>query len=230
LNGVWSLRFDRTMERFKIAFELARRLLAGIGHSLGVGSANTYVFLLDMNEVFENYVHAVLESYFCTIVEVQKDIGRLLSIPKGGIAQLADYYWRTGTAIWVGDAKYKHLAKGQHSALRFSDLEDEWHEQSELTPLAGQVLSPGDVRQLTVYAELVRQREKLETPPHIMLLYPFVGELSECLPDTCKTWNGSEFWLMPVYVKPLTSTTDVIRLFPQTLVDSVEATGIIGAQ
>ena len=32
-----------------------------------------------------------------------------------------------------------------------------------------------DVRQLTVYAELLLQREKLVESPDIMILYPFVG-------------------------------------------------------
>ena len=68
------------MERFRTAFDLARRLLAGIGHNLGVGSANTFVFLLDMNQVFESYVHAVLESHFQTAVEEQKYVGKLFEV------------------------------------------------------------------------------------------------------------------------------------------------------
>lgn len=46
------LRCNRSVERFKIPFELARRLLAGIGHDLGSGASNTFVFLIDMNELF----------------------------------------------------------------------------------------------------------------------------------------------------------------------------------
>lgn len=42
LHDVWTLRFDRSVERFRTAFDLARRLLAGIGHNLEVGSANTF--------------------------------------------------------------------------------------------------------------------------------------------------------------------------------------------
>jgi hypothetical protein len=213
------------MERFKTAFDLARRLLSGIGHNLGVGGANTFVFLLDMNEVFENYVHAVLQSHFATTVEVQKDLGRLLSIPKAGISQLADYYWHDGTTLWIGDAKYKHLAKGLQSALRFSDLEGEHNALDALAPLAGHALSLGDVRQLTVYAELARLKKKLETPPHIMLLYPFVGKTNECRSDVCNAWNGSKFWLTPVYVKPLGSVGDAIHLYHQPLSVSAEGTG-----
>jgi 5-methylcytosine-specific restriction endonuclease McrBC regulatory subunit McrC len=69
LRDIENLRFDRSVDRFRTAFDLARRLLAGIGHNMGVGSANTFVFLLDMNQVFENYVHAILQSHFKTAVE-----------------------------------------------------------------------------------------------------------------------------------------------------------------
>jgi len=212
LRDVWNLRFDRSVERFRVAFDLGRRLLAGVGHNLGVGSANTFVFLLDMNRVFEDYVHAVLESYFNTAVEEQKYIGKLLA-GKGGIFQWADYYWCDGTTFWIGDAKYKHLAKGQHGALHFSELKDEQNGVDEFTSLAGEVLSPADVRQLTVYAELVRRRERLATPPVLMLLYPFIGSQGECIADSVVAWNGSTFWLMPVQVRAQDIIGNAIR-FP----------------
>jgi hypothetical protein len=214
LLDVWNLRFDRSVERFRVAFDLGRRLLAGVGHNLGVGSANTFVFLLDMNRVFEDYVHAVLESYFNTTVEEQKYIGKLLA-GKGGIFQFADYCWRDNTTVWIGDAKYKHLAKGQHGALHFSELKDEQNGVDEFTSLAGEVLSPADVRQLTVYAELVRRREKLAKPPALMLLYPFIGPPSECIADSVDAWNGSVFWLMPVQVRDQDIVGNAIR-FPHS--------------
>jgi len=101
------------MECFKTAFDLARRLLAGIGHDLDAGNARTLVFLLDMNRVFETYVHAVLESHFRVAVEQQKLLGKLLRIQVGGISQLADYFWRDSSCFWICDAKYKRLARGQ---------------------------------------------------------------------------------------------------------------------
>ena len=77
--------------------------------------------------------------------------------------------------LMVGDAKYKHLAKGQQLPLRFRDLETEESGPDDLAPLAGQVLSPADVRQLTVYTELFRLRNHATTPPSLMLLYPYCG-------------------------------------------------------
>jgi len=212
LLDVWNLRFDRSVERFRVAFDLGRRLLAGVGHNLGVGSANTFVFLLDMNRVFEDYVHAVLESYFNTAVEEQKYIGKLLA-GKGGIFQFADYCWRDNTTAWIGDAKYKHLAKGYNGALHFADFEGEQNGLDEFAPLAGHVLSAADVRQITVYAELVRLREEVAIPPTLMLLYPFVGLSSECIGDSVVAWNGSTFWLMPVQVRVQDFVGNAIR-FP----------------
>jgi 5-methylcytosine-specific restriction endonuclease McrBC regulatory subunit McrC len=200
LREVWNLRFDRSVERFGVAFDLARRLLAGIGHNLGVGAANTFVFLLDMNQVFEDYVHAVLESHFKTGVTKQMNIGKLFKVQKGGLAQIADFYWKNAGNHWIGDAKYKHLAKGQKLPLRFQDLEAENDGLEEPAPLAGHVLSPDDVRQLTVYAELVRRRESLVAPPKLMLVYPYIGLPEECVGARAEAWNGSEFWLTPVQV------------------------------
>ncbi len=218
LRDIGNLRFDRSVDRFRTAFDLARRLLTGIGHSLGVGSANTFVFLLDMNHVFESYVHAVLESHFKTAVQEQKYVGSLLDVHPGSISQLADYYWRDGATFWIGDAKYKHLAKGQQQALRFRDLETEENGSDDSAPLAGQVLSPADVRQLTVYAQLVQLREQAATSPNLMLLYPFVGTAEQCVSDSAIAWNGSKFWLTPVQVRAQDFIGDAIR-FP--LIESV---------
>ena len=129
------------MERFETAFDHARRLLAGIGHDLGSGSAKTFVFLLDMNRVFESMSHVVLESHFPVAVEEQKPVGNLLRIHPGSICQLADYFWCDSSRCWIGDAKYKHLANGHSHALRFSDLEAE--QSDELAVMrAGEMNSP----------------------------------------------------------------------------------------
>jgi hypothetical protein len=195
-----------------VAFDLARRLLAGIGHNLGVGSANTFVFLLDMNRVFEDYVHAVLEAHFKVAVEKQHKVGRLFEINKGGIDQIADYSWCTGQVFWIGDAKYKHLTKGQQRALRFCDLGAEDKVVDDASLLAGSVLSPDDVRQLTVYAELVQRSWQPVSPPHLMLLYPFIGSSCDCIPDSAVAWNGSTFTLTPVLVRELEFIGDAIQL------------------
>jgi hypothetical protein len=144
-------------------------------------------------------------------VEQQVPVGDLLRIQKGAMRQKADYFWRHSSSCWIGDAKYKHLAKGHSQALRFSDLEEPSNEADDPERLAGQILSADDVRQLKVYSELVRRGDQLAEAPELMLLYPFVGPEPECVADRDSTWNGSKFWLMPVLVKAQTSVGDAIR-------------------
>jgi 5-methylcytosine-specific restriction endonuclease McrBC regulatory subunit McrC len=210
LWDVEGLRFDRSMDRFRLAFDLATRLLKATGHALGAGGANTYVFLIDMNELFQNYVHAALEAQFQCRVEQQEPVGYLLQVTKGRIRQLADYFWRQGTNQWIGDAKYKHLAKGQTSSLRFTDLPDTEDDQAEVSVLAGRVLNADDVRQLSVYAELAKRRDPRAEKVSLALLYPFVGADSQCLPDHAKAWNGSELWLIPVRAVRQTTPANII--------------------
>ena len=206
------IRFDRSQTRFSTAFDLAKRLLMGVGHNLGVGTANTFVFLIDMNDVFEKYVHAVLEAHFATIVEEQKFVGRLLNLKAGGIHQFADYLWRGQHGFWIGDAKYKHLAKGQVDSLRFEEFERASEYLKEDNTPAGRVIDPSDVRQLTVYAELAKLRWPSITHSNLVLLYPFVGEATKCDADRTVAWNGNSFWLVPVLVKPQPRVGDSIRV------------------
>lgn len=184
--------WSRALERFRRPFGLAVRLLQGLSHELLAGSADTFVFLLDMNRVFEAHAAAALRAKFGVPVETQKDLGRLLpGLPSGGIHQKADFFWKTKDgAIWIADAKYKHLAAGQDGALTFA---------ADETAPAGRLLSPDDVRQLTVYAELVRRETKQEPAPFLALIYPFVGG-GAFAADSATAWNGSPFWLFPLKV------------------------------
>ncbi len=208
--------WDRTTERFRVSFALAVRLLAGVGHALQTGDATgaeTFVFLVDMNDLFERYVHAVLETKFGVAVQTQKRVGHLfrgLNNHVGAIRQLADFYWTDRTErVWIADAKYKHLAKGQNVALTFAkiaatlDADDDSANRMPSGIAAGRVLSPDDVRQLTVYAELDRQNRDPPPPPaRLMLVYPFVGDKSGLRADAVTAWNGSRLILAPVKVTP----------------------------
>ena len=167
-------RWDRSNMRLKTSFDMAIRLLAGTGYSLGTGRAETFVFLMDMNGLFEAYAAAVLAAAFGVEIETQRYVGRLFAEPER-LAQYPDYQWSDASGRWIGDAKYKHLAQGQEDAISFRDLSAEEPELEEQGTRADRVLSPGDVRQLTVYAELLRRREELAVPPSIMILYPYVG-------------------------------------------------------
>jgi len=181
LAGVHGLRWDRRFDRFRRSFDLAQRLLLGTGHALMTGDADTFVFLVDMHQLFQDYTHVLLEELFGVSVEQQVKVGSLFRRSPGGMNQLADYRWKMASqAPWIGDAKYKHLGK---QGQPIDEIEE------------------ADIRQLTVYAELERLRAGHEASPSLMILFPFVGVAQEF--QTCRktAWNGSDFWLVPVEVK-----------------------------
>lgn len=200
LTNVMGHRWDRRTERFRLVFDLAERLLRGYGHMLSYGNTSTFVFLLDMNKVFEDYVKSVLEITFNVSIQKQKVVGQLFpQLEKGRVNQQADYFWCTGNTIsWIGDAKYKHLTKDQNNPLGFTQLPAE--DSNDSSTIAGKVISPNDIRQLTVYAELVRKNNAKADAPNILLCYPYVGD-GEIKSDSQKAWNGSKFTLCPVLMK-----------------------------
>jgi hypothetical protein len=121
-------------------------------------------------------------------------LGKLFQLQKGGISQIADYFWQSESTLFIGDAKYKHLAAGHNGSLSFEDISDD-DNANIARPLAGRVLNPADVRQLTVYAELTKRKYKFEDV-RLLLLYPFVGDNPSCC--TATTWNDAQFSLVPV--------------------------------
>jgi hypothetical protein len=213
--GTEHLYWDRNSERFRRSFNLARRLLMGTGHMLRSGGADTFVFLIDMNAVFEQFLKAALEAAFHTRIETQHFLGTLLQLPVGGILQRTDFTWRSCGRDWVADAKYKHLAAGHADSLTFSDIADE---RLEARPFAARVISPDDVRQLTVYGEL-RKKQSTGTPVSLAIIYPFVGNgLFEAANAT--TWSGVDLHLVPVRVTEPTSR-NLADVFPVKFVQAV---------
>lgn len=197
LRGTQHIRWNRAIERFRPCYELGRRLLEGSAHHLHAGDTDTFVFLIDMNRLFERYVYAVLQARFNTHITEQSCLGTLFpQLARGGIRQKPDYHWRDDDgSIWIGDAKYKHLAEGLDRSLRFDDLAG--NDPGSAT--SGSPILPDDVRQLTVYAELAKKCNPPTSAVNLMLLYPFVG--GGTFEAACtEAWNGSPFWLTPVRV------------------------------
>jgi len=199
--------WSRGMERFRRPFTLAVRLLRGLSHELLAGHRDTFVFLLDMNRVFEAFVTAALEARFGVPIRTQEPIGTLLKTKPGGIQQKPDFLWKTEQGIWIGDAKYKQLTAGMEVSLTFA--------KDETAP-AGRFLSPDDIRQLTVYAELVRRQEALDTIPHLTLFYPFQGSEAQLKADSTLAWNDSQLWLVPVLLQKKETLAAVLPVnFPK---------------
>jgi 5-methylcytosine-specific restriction endonuclease McrBC regulatory subunit McrC len=199
--------WGRDLERFRRPYDVAVRLLRGFSHEMTAGIPESFVFLLDMNALFESYVAAVLEASFGVPIETQKHLGYLLTTKQGRMAQIADFVWKDKQNItWIGDAKYKHLAKMQDSPLTFATFtEDE-------TAPAGRLLDTNDIRQLTVYAELQQKEPKIGTPkPHIALFYPYVGS-APLANDHVEAWNGSLLYLVPIRVKQCKNIADALVL------------------
>lgn len=137
--------FNRHTQRFAFCAAFARRLLENAAYEMTAGNAPGFSFLLDMNAVFEDYTRVALQSHFNAFVSSQHEVGALLRAPRLAIAQRADFRWRAGKQLWLGDAKYK-------------------------TPAA--MPDADDVRQITVYGEIEQRNGAVL--PHLALLYPFV--------------------------------------------------------
>ncbi|MGE9291838.1 MAG: 5-methylcytosine restriction system specificity protein McrC [Puniceicoccales bacterium] len=181
LRQVDRIVWDRSMQRFRLPFKLAVRLLQSIGHEAFHGGPQTYVFLLDMNQVFEDYVGAVLERVHQVPVDPQRVIGHLFQSP-AKIKQKPDFYWQKGENVFVADSKYKPF---------FSwNAEDESDEGS-------QYFQPNDVRQLICYGLMAGAgSEKTE----LQIIYPCVGDPRQISKLVKTTFCGMHLRAVPAAV------------------------------
>jgi len=205
LADVQNFRWDRSNERLRQCFEIAEKLLKGSGYALASGEQNTFVFLIDMNQLFESYCARVIaETYGVRVVE-QTCIGNLLVQPLK-IRQIPDLMWRQDGGFWIADVKYKHLAKGSRHSLSF-----EAFMETEDNPglRADRVLSSQDIRQLIVYAEIHRHTKTHPPANHVAILYPFVGQ-GNFEASHAMTFNQLTFHLIPVRVKQTITLKDLI--------------------
>ena len=136
---------NRHTQGFDFCAAFARRILENAAYEMAAGEAPGFCFLLDMNAVFEDYTRAALGAHFEVFVSSQHQVGALLRAPRVAITQRADFRWRAGQKLWLGDAKYK-----------INSLPD-----------------ADDVRQITVYGEIEHRNNN--SLPHLALLYPFIG-------------------------------------------------------
>jgi 5-methylcytosine-specific restriction enzyme subunit McrC len=114
-HSIPEIRFTRLNSHYCAAVTLAQLILRSSSFDLAFGAVRGSAFLLDMNEVFERFVHRAL----------QESLGLSdLSFPRGRNALRLDRakqihlvpdlsWWESGHCRFVGDLKYKQIdAKG----------------------------------------------------------------------------------------------------------------------
>jgi 5-methylcytosine-specific restriction enzyme subunit McrC len=146
LQATRHLVLDRNGLRFDACVRMAKLLLGGGTLSPYANGAHSFVFLLDMNRLFEAFAGAALKHCFTPRVEEQPRIGHLLANPARR-PQIADFVWRTPEAAWIADAKYK----------RISSLDN---------------VDTADLRQLITYG-LMAAPDQFRL---LLVIYPSVGE------------------------------------------------------
>jgi 5-methylcytosine-specific restriction enzyme subunit McrC len=109
--------YTRLNERYRGAVELARLILAGSSIELAHGAVRAASFLIDMNQVFEDFlVTALRESLgFDERTLVQGGKGRQLhlDVARRIVLRPDISIWRGDRCRFVADAKYKKLEQGE---------------------------------------------------------------------------------------------------------------------
>lgn len=107
------VRYTRLTERLRPAVELARLIIAGTSFDLAAGSVGAGTFLIDMNEVFEDFVVTALREALgvgpTTLVHGAR--GRSLHLDTARRVPLKPdlSLWVDGACRFVGDVKYKRI-------------------------------------------------------------------------------------------------------------------------
>jgi 5-methylcytosine-specific restriction enzyme subunit McrC len=107
------LHWTRLNERYRPAVELARLILRAVSFELGHGATPASAFLLNMNEVFENFVVVALRDALRLSERAfpQGNAGRWLALDQAGRVRLKPdlSWWEDGRCRFVGDVKYKRI-------------------------------------------------------------------------------------------------------------------------
>lgn len=113
--------FTRLNEHYRPAVSLALLVLRSRSIDLGVGAIRGSAFLIDMNDVFEQFVRVELRRALGSDLRELPDRGPPLHLDRAArVPMYPDFrLMNDGQATWVGDAKYKRLPPG---AYRNADL------------------------------------------------------------------------------------------------------------
>jgi 5-methylcytosine-specific restriction enzyme subunit McrC len=121
-----SVRWDRLNARYRPAVELALLILRSTSFELRHGDVAASAFLVDMNDLFEDFVVVALRdalgvSHRVLVQGKRGRFPRLLSLDEMGKVKLEPdlSWWEGGVCRFVGDVKYKRLSPAgfQHADL-----------------------------------------------------------------------------------------------------------------
>lgn len=148
LSDATRIGWSRRNARWRACHDLALAVLRGLGRTMHAGRTESFVFLLDMNALFESFCARWIESRNRVSPLEQVRLGHLLTDPSPRLGQDADFIWQTSDAVWVGDAKYKVAWSGDWPRIE-------------------------DVRQLICYGQLAMKRYAVSSS-RLMILHPTV--------------------------------------------------------
>ena len=107
------IEYNRLNERYRPAVELAKLILHATSFDLGHGRVRATSFLIDMNEVFENFVVTALREALGVSerVFVQGARAKHLTLDVAGRVNLKPdiSWWEGSKCLFVGDVKYKRI-------------------------------------------------------------------------------------------------------------------------
>lgn len=194
------ITWDRSKERFKLPFNLAVRLLQSIGHQTLHAYHPSYVFLLDMNRLFEDYVGVILERAYGVPVYKQKSIGTLYKAPYK-IAQKPDFLWTipSGEMI-IADSKYKPFF--------------DWNSLEYSIGSASGFIDINDIRQLICYGMLAKREP---SSVKLQLIYPYVGKAPLPTPINYTTFPDISLSAIPIRVAKCNNIGELIHIDPRKL-------------
>jgi 5-methylcytosine-specific restriction enzyme subunit McrC len=107
------IAYTRLNERYRGAIELARLILRATSFEMRQGAVHASSFLVDMNDVFEDFVVTALRE---ALGVSERDFpqgasGKAFSLDKAGMVDLKPdiSWWEGGRCVFIGDIKYKRI-------------------------------------------------------------------------------------------------------------------------
>ena len=108
-SNVPTVTFDRLNEHYRSVVELSRLVLRHSAFESRRGKVRASGFLMDMNQVFQEFVTAALREQLRLSEQTFGEYW-ICSLDKGGLVHLKPdlVWWSRNRPIFVGDAKYKN--------------------------------------------------------------------------------------------------------------------------